>query len=220
VKRRLRNLLTASSLLLFVAAATLWVRGYVTQDNWWYVRVSSGAGWYLRRSTDVGCNRGEFVVSEVDHWSLATDDTGNVVVAQDVANKDPNTGARWYTSDTIGWNPARAGDPVWRRLGFQGHYLLVVRPVPGLGYDQRSVLWRVWIPLWLPTIAGALPCVVWAIRRRARSRRRDRVGRCHVCGYDLRATPGRCPECGTEPAGGAGPRTPDAQSASPVIQSH
>jgi hypothetical protein len=56
---------------------------------------------------------------------------------------------------------------------------------------------------WLVAIPLAVP-PGWWLKRRARDRDRKRKGRCHQCGYDLRATPDRCPECGRVPAGGGG----------------
>jgi hypothetical protein len=56
------------------------------------------------------------------------------------------------------------------------------------------------VPYWLPTLACALLPVLRARRTwKARAKaRRERAGLCPSCGYDLRATPGRCSECGAD----------------------
>ena len=45
-------------------------------------------------------------------------------------------------------------------------------------------------------VIGAIAILVEDTRVKRRKRRLD-AGRCANCGYDLRASPDRCPECGT-----------------------
>jgi hypothetical protein len=53
---------------------------------------------------------------------------------------------------------------------------------------------RVGVPLWFVELLACLPSAWWGWR--VLRRRRIKPGFCVQCGYDLRATPERCPECG------------------------
>jgi hypothetical protein len=70
-------------------------------------------------------------------------------------------------------------------------------------YAHKSVLGtstRISFPYW--SLFFAVSAGPWLLLSPAilRSHRRRRRGLCPSCGYDLRATPGRCPECGRAPA--------------------
>ena len=60
------------------------------------------------------------------------------------------------------------------------------------------------VPYWFTLLLTALPPLAVA-RRELRRRRTFARGLCLACGYDLRATTHRCPECGTAVASPAPP---------------
>jgi len=162
------NGLTVLSLLLLLATAALWVRSYWRMD---FVRCHPPAPPDAERfCAHFVSGRGGGLVAW-GHWAPR--------YAEDFGP------ARWHWQ-TVGVSPTRyAGG--WTGGGW------------GFGHDSHrdpEYRYRMFVfPLWLPaTLFVLFPAtrLVLAVRRR----RRVREGHCRKCGYDLRATPERCPECG------------------------
>jgi hypothetical protein len=201
--RLLFAVVAALSLLLSVAVCVLWVRGRIGFDEieWGYDRWlpdRSAANNQVHLSSDnrrlwlyVGCGHAPpFNGQLVYGYYLNADRSGG----RPRLTFDHTTyGAEWrfYRRDpdagTTGFGPLR-----WHVHG---------RSRPTDGDDYRSI--RIGVSHWLAALILLVPPALWLNRfRHARHSRRARaLGLCPACGYDLRATPQRCPECGTEPRG-------------------
>ena len=173
MRRRLFNLLTALSLMLCVAACALWVRSLSLCDQ----------------VSRLGDRYGVLAVSQHGWLRLRVDRR---------ASADPSPYANWqhdvFPAVRVRYNPGPFPFR-WRWARFAAGYGFGGL-ASGTPYDRYYLLG---FPLWFPAVAFAVAPAVrtWFVLVRRRRRRRGEHGLCPRCGYDLRATPGRCPECGT-----------------------
>jgi hypothetical protein len=79
--------------------------------------------------------------------------------------------------------------------------ILLMNSTAGGGAAGRISVRMLFAPWWEVFVMLAILPAMWLIRYEVKRLRKGRVceGFCAVCGYDLRATPGRCPECGAVP---------------------
>jgi hypothetical protein len=189
VKRRLVTLAAAASLALCAATVALWVRSYWRFD---YVDRKS----LSLLSVDncrIGSKRGCFSLALL---RLGRDDEavdlGGISFGSSKIDAGPTGDLREAAESEYGtWSsrPRNRYSSGWFH-GF-GYWIRSGHPVESV----RAF----WIPHWF---AALLFAILPAIRLRAivSARRVRRYGLCPTCGYDLRATPDRCPECGAAPA--------------------
>ena len=181
----------AVSLLLLSGVACLWARSYWRDDDVFAARGTLSAvaisvrGHVILNLTvdpDGSEAAGVSVNEMLGEW--------DGVLQWDYSDEDKPYDAAWLYERP--WQ-----HPLWNRshhvwLGFHSE---AATPPPRAGFDRY-----IYFPDWfLAALCGVLPARAW---RRWRAERRTRMsGRCLCCGYDLRATPGRCPECGAVASG-------------------
>jgi hypothetical protein len=182
--RRFATLCSGLSLALCLATVVLWARSYAHHD--------------------LAVNGVE--TGQAQYSALELDSALGVLGIQTAGYSEFDETIRRYGSRGRWWLhtvPIAALDRVsltHRMVGFTGWHTQTI----GYGYEGGggAEQHRLFVPHW--AIAALL--LVLPARRGLgwlRSSRRHRRGLCQSCGYDLRASPDRCPECGAaiaEPA--------------------
>ena len=172
-RRILFNAFAVITLGVAIAVGVLWARSYRSYP--WLSQTT--ASWSLQGGLPRGTVEVIFATEDVSVFGRGFD-----------ANLFP-----------VRNRPSRGA---WRSLfpGFHFEHRRISMLIDGetnqpLSYTRE---WIVKVPCWAIVIACVMPTLVcarrWWLRRRASS---AGSAPCVTCGYDLRATPGRCPECGT-----------------------
>ena len=205
MRRKLFTILAAVSALSAVALGFAGVRSFILEDYWFYegftpaagggghvhavtVRLSrGGVRWDFQREPDLSAKQMQ-ALHGMSMQSASMPGIEHQAAPPRELRLDHNSFGAW--AGRLGW-----GFEQWSDL--HGYSFPGAPPT-----RYTSFIFPIWFPTLLLAIWPGLRLRRWRIVRR-----RSKMGLCTTCGYDLRATPQRCPECGTvaaAPAAAAG----------------
>jgi hypothetical protein len=185
--RRLLTLLTLLSLMLCAAVVAMWVRSYFWIDDLGVSTVAKSAEFRRDRQFQFETDGGGA------EWVITTYEFNSSDAIGEAEFTRPASTTVWRNVFESTYDSA-----VWRGDWVGGFWYRHDQHQPGKpGMSFRSESFRT--PFWFLLAVASVPLVVRAMVFLRTSRRLQvaRVGHCVRCGYDLRATPGRCPECGS-----------------------
>jgi len=184
--RPIRILFVILSLICCIALCALWIRSHHGSD-------------YISRGRLVRQDR---MLTESEHLSLQMTQGQVRFINRNVTlyhlhafsnSRPPDFAAHWSTGRLgvghLDSNPPEAVG-FWQRLGF-------MKWKGGWESSFADESWQTWaFPTWLAAFAFAI-LPIFELILIARRLRRQSASVCIKCGYDLRASIDRCPECGT-----------------------
>ena len=181
MRRRLFNILAALSLVLFCCMILLWAGSYFVGHVLWGDKVLGMASVLDRRMFTVASGNGGILFH-----------IGRIVTSDARVGAGPVTG-RWMLRGKQDPQERGVYSPNESRLlGFALKSNASMQPVTA-NWAVRLI-----IPHWFFAVWPAILPLAW-LRWRfvVLPRARESRGLCITCGYDLRASKDRCPECGT-----------------------
>jgi hypothetical protein len=196
------NFLASASLLLMLAGVVLWVRSYFVIDEigLWTSTMTpdpheyNGMDQCREHFVYVGTAHGLFVVGDDLHQFPFPPDGGPGYANCPATRHTLSLQRR--TADLTDQS-SLSGSGIQNALASDSYFGCHFDRFPYAGdmfggFASAALA----VPIWFLTVVFGTPPVLWAMSAR-RARLRSVRGLCPVCGYDLRATPERCPECGT-----------------------
>jgi hypothetical protein len=181
MRRRLFTVLSALSLAICLAAMLLW--GFAQQftgvhlthrwEDHQYRIVYALRAWGWTRNEVFFCTWSKYIEADPP--------TGLAPIRQDLERwmGDPGRTVTEWRQTLPSYSPTYPN-------GHQWGYGTTNQDFEQYRFSMISLLYGLLPAAWLGEY----------VYRRWRASREPRIGHCRVCGYDLRATPDRCPECG------------------------